>query len=59
MNRVELRKLSLEFRRISSNFLNSTDDTADVNLSRFVNFITENEILKIISQIKSKMLSMI
>lgn len=46
MNRVELRKLSLEFRRISSNFLNSTDDTADVNLSRFVNFITENEILK-------------
>ena len=46
MNRIELRKLSLEFRRISSNFLNSTDDTADVNLSRFVNFITENEILK-------------
>lgn len=45
MNRVELRKLSLEFRRISSNFLNSTDDTADVNLSRFVNFITENETL--------------
>lgn len=45
MNRVELRRLSLEFRRISSNFLNSTDDTADVNLSRFVNLITENEIL--------------
>ncbi len=46
INRVELRKLSLEFRRISSNFLNSTDDTADVNLSRFVNFIAENDILQ-------------
>lgn len=46
MNKADLRKLSLEFRRISSNFLNSTNDNADINLSRFVNFITNNEILK-------------
>lgn len=46
MNRVELRKLSLEFRRISSNFLNSVDDNADVNLSRFLKFINENELIK-------------
>lgn len=46
MNRVELRKLSLEFRRISSNLLNSDDDTADVNLSRFLKFIKGNELIK-------------
>ena len=39
MNRLELRKLSLEFRRLSSNLLNSTGGTADVNLSRFLKFI--------------------
>ena len=44
MNRLELRKLSLEFRRLSSNLLNSTDDTADINLSRFLKFIDENEL---------------
>lgn len=45
MNRLELRKLSLEFRRLSSNLLNSTDDTADINLSRFLKFIDENEFI--------------
>jgi hypothetical protein len=45
MNRVELRKLSLEFRRLSSNLLNSTDDTADINLSRFLKFIDGNELI--------------
>lgn len=45
MNRKDLRKTSLEFRRISSNFLNSNDSTADVNLARFVKFIDENEFI--------------
>jgi hypothetical protein len=45
MNRLELRKLSLEFRRLSSNLLNSTDDTADINLSRFLKFIGGNELI--------------
>lgn len=45
MNRLELRKLSLEFRRLSSNLLNSTDDTADINLSRFLKFIDGNELI--------------
>lgn len=44
MNIKDLRKLSLEFRRLSSNFLNSTNDTADANLSRFVSLITTNEL---------------
>lgn len=52
MNIVELRKLSLEFRRLSSNLLNSTDDTADINLSRFLKFIDGNELISAI--IKSK-----
>ena len=42
MNRLELRKLSLEFRRLSSNLLNSTNDTADINISRFLKFIDGN-----------------
>lgn len=54
MNRLELRKLSLEFRRLSSNLLNSTDDTADINLSRFLKFIDGNEIIS--RFIKEKML---
>ena len=45
MNRLELRKLSLEFRRLSSNLLNSTNDTADINLSRFLKFIDGNELI--------------
>ena len=45
MNRLELRKLSLEFRRLSSNLLNSTDDTADINLSRFLKFIDGSEVI--------------
>lgn len=45
MNRLELRKLSLEFRRLSSNLLNSTKNTADINLSRFLKFIDENELI--------------
>lgn len=46
MNRIELRKLSLEFRRLSSNLLTSTDNTANINLSRFLKFINENELIK-------------
>ena len=52
MNRLELRKLSLEFRRLSSNFLNSTNDTADINLSRFLKFIDGNELISVIIQDK-------
>lgn len=46
MNYAELRKLSLEFRRLSSNLLNSNMDNADVNLSRFLDFINTNEFIK-------------
>ena len=46
MNYTELRKLSLEFRRLSSNLLNSNIDNADVNLSRFLDFINTNEFIK-------------
>ena len=35
----ELREISLTFRRISSNFLNATYDTADVQLERFKKYI--------------------
>lgn len=52
MNRLELRKLSLEFRRLSSNLLNSTNDTADINLSRFLKFINGNELISGIIQDK-------
>lgn len=45
MNRAELRKLSIEFRRLSSNLLNSTDDTADINLFRFLDFIDKSELI--------------
>lgn len=45
MNYTDLRKLSLEFRRIASNLLNSNDDNADVNLSRFLKFINGNEFI--------------
>lgn len=52
MNRLGLRKLSLEFRRLSSNLLNSTDDTADINLSQFLKFINGNELISGIIQDK-------
>ena len=52
MNRLELRKLSLEFRRLSSNLLNSTNDTADIILSRFLKFIDGNELISVIIQDK-------
>lgn len=45
MNKLELRKLSLKFRRLSSDLLNSTDNTADINLSRFMKFIDGNEFI--------------
>ena len=45
MNRLELRELSIEFRRLSSNLLNSTDETADINLSRFLKFIDGNDLI--------------
>ncbi|MFA9397409.1 MAG: hypothetical protein ACERKV_03970 [Clostridiaceae bacterium] len=37
----ELRILSLDFRRVSSNLLNSDDNNADVNMARFKKFIDE------------------
>ena len=46
MNYAEVRKLSLEFRRLSSNLLNSNMDDADVNLFRFLDFINTNEFIK-------------
>ena len=52
MNRLELSKLSLEFRRLSSNLLNSTNDTADINLSRFLKFIDGNDLISGIIQDK-------
>lgn len=39
----ELRTISLEFRRVSSNFLNCDDDTADVALIRFYSYLTKTE----------------
>lgn len=45
MNYIDLRKLSLEFRRLSSNLLNSTNDDADINLTRFLKFINSNELI--------------
>lgn len=40
-NYKEFRTLSLDFRRISSNLLNSDDDNADVNMIRFKQYIDE------------------
>ncbi len=39
MTRKELREISLSFRRLSSNFLNSTDSTAPVLIQRFKTYI--------------------
>ena len=38
---TELRRLSLDFRRLSSNFLNSTDDTAATMIQRFKKYIDD------------------
>ena len=35
----ELREISLDFRRLSSNLLNATHETADVQLERFKQYI--------------------
>lgn len=46
---LELRKVSLSFRRVSSNLLNTDRDSADVCLTRFLKFIDDTpEISKII-----------
>ncbi|MDD3169922.1 MAG: hypothetical protein PHC91_10745, partial [Eubacteriales bacterium] len=37
-----LRILSLDFRRLSSNFLNATDENACVLSKRFLTFLNEN-----------------
>lgn len=42
---LELKKLSLSFRRISSNLLNSDSDNADVNLIRFIDYIDKTEMI--------------
>ena len=39
----ELKTISLEFRRVSSNFLNCDNDTADVALIRFYSYLTKTE----------------
>lgn len=39
----ELRTMSLEFRRVSSNFLNCDRDTADIALSRFYSYLKRTE----------------
>mgnify|MGYP000854206036 FL=1 len=39
----ELRTMSLEFRRVSSNFLNCDHDTADIALSRFYSYLKRTE----------------
>lgn len=41
MTLIELRTLSIDFRRTSSNLLNATDDNADVLLLRFKKYIDE------------------
>lgn len=45
MEHRELRILSMDFRRVSSNFLNSTRDTSDVAMERFINFIDSNRFI--------------
>lgn len=37
----ELREISLNFRRLSSNFLNSRDGDANILIQRFKNYIDE------------------
>ena len=37
----ELRRISLDFRRLSSNFLNSTDDNAATMIQRFKKYIDD------------------
>ena len=39
----ELRTISLDFRRVSSNFLNCDNDTADVTLSRFYSYLKKTD----------------
>ncbi|NCC15936.1 MAG: hypothetical protein EOM28_06245 [Clostridia bacterium] len=48
----ELRELSLDFRRISSNLLRSTNETASANIQRFKNFIDSNPFISNIVQKK-------
>ena len=38
---AELRRVSLDFHRLSSNFLNSTDDTAATMIQRFKKYIDD------------------
>ena len=42
---TDMRKKSLDFRRLSSNLLTSTKDDADVNLARFAKFIDADEFI--------------
>lgn len=42
----ELRSISLDFRRLSSNFLNSTDDNAATMIQRFKKFIDDTSFIK-------------
>lgn len=42
---TELRRVSLDFRRLSSNFLNSTDDTAATMIQRFKKYIDDTSFI--------------
>ena len=51
-NLKELRKISLEFRRLSSNLLGTEYETADINLYRFKEYIDNTPIIQKILQEK-------
>ena len=46
MNMEDLRKISFEFRRVSSDMLNSITDDNNVYLIKFREFIDDNKIIK-------------
>ncbi|MBR1702842.1 MAG: hypothetical protein IJ716_12885 [Lachnospiraceae bacterium] len=45
MNYTDIRRISLEFRRLSSNLLTSDRDNVDVNLDRFYEYINNNSFI--------------
>lgn len=53
-NLVELKRISIEFRRLSSNLLCSGDDNVDSNLYRFKEYIDKTEIISNIISEKIK-----
>lgn len=53
-NLIELKRISIEFRRLSSNLLCSGDDNADANLYRFKEYIDKTKIISNIIKEKIK-----